>query len=481
MSDPTRSDPPVDDSGMPSRSSSRVGARGGGTRVPGATSRRGAQLTTSDPKTQSARSIAPSWWVPSSYFAEGVPFAMVIWVAGTMFKDLGHSDAEITLATGAVAIAWSLKPLWAAFLDMVKTKKFFVIAMELSMAALLACAALALGIASYFAAIVALLWLIAFASATHDICVDGVYVTTLDSRRQAAWIGMQGTAWNTGRIFATAAVVYVAGALQRAGLLATTAWGAALLACAAIMGALALYHAWALPTGSIGRRPHNAAEVWREFAETVRAFFRKESIWGMLAFVFLFRSGEGFLLVEAPLFLQAKISGGGLGLSLESKSLIDGSLSTIVSIVAGLLGGLFIEKFGLRRTLVFMAVCLNVPHVCYVVLSQMAASGQPPSLTIISLLVSVEKFGYSFGFVANMLYMMQQIAPGPFKMTHYAFATALMNLVLIPTQTASGPLANALGYPAFFLVVMLASIPSIAAAWFAPFPRPREGSEDEET
>ena len=481
MSDPTRSDPPVDDCGMPSRSSSRVGPRGGGRGYRGATSQRGAQLITSDPKTQSTKSTAPGWWVPSSYFAEGVPFAMVIWVAGTMFKDLGHSDAEITLATGTVAIAWSLKPLWAAFLDMVKTKKFFVIAMELAIAALLACVALSLGAASYFAAIVALLWVIAFASATHDICVDGVYVTTLDSRRQSAWIGMQGTAWNTGRIFATAAVVYIAGALQRAGRPATVAWASALLASAAVMLSLALYHAWVLPTGSIGRRPHNAAEVWREFAETVRAFFRKRSIGGMLAFVFLFRSGEGFLLVEAPLFLQAKVSDGGLGLSLESKSLIDGSVSTIVSIVAGLLGGLFIEKFGLRRTLVLMALCLNVPHVCYVILSQMAASGHPPSFATVALLVSVEKFGYSFGFVANMLYMMQQIAPGPFQMTHYAFATALMNLVLIPTQTASGPLANALGYPAFFLVVMLASIPSVAAAWFAPFPRPREDSEDEDT
>ena len=172
-----------------------------------------AQWTTSDSRAQSTKVVRrsnknrkPGWWVPSSYFAEGVPFAMVIWVTGTMFKDLGHSDAEITLALGTIGIAWSAKPLWAAFLDMAKTKKFFVLAAELLLAALLGAIALALGTENYFAATIAILWAIAFTSATHDICVDGVYVTSLDSHRQAAWIGVQGTAWNTGRIFATAAV-----------------------------------------------------------------------------------------------------------------------------------------------------------------------------------------------------------------------------------------------------------------------------------
>jgi MFS transporter, PAT family, beta-lactamase induction signal transducer AmpG len=415
------------------------------------------------------RASDPRKWVFSAYFAEGVPFALVTWVTGTLLKDLGHSDAEITLATGAIGLAWSAKPLWAAFLDMARTKKFFVLASEALMAALLAAMAAALGSESYFALVIAIAWVIAFASATQDICIDGVYVTSLDERRQATWIGVQGMAWNTGRIFATAAIVFVA---------AKTAWTWALLASAAVMAALALYHALVLPTGSIGRRPHDAREVIAEFAESVRAFFRKDAIWGMLAFVVLYRAGEGFLLVEAPLFLQASPAEGGIGLSLARKSLIDGTLSTVVGIAAGLLGGKFIERYGLRRTLVFMALCLNVPHVCYVVLSQMAASGNPPSLAWVAALVCIEKFGYGFGFVANMLYMMQQIAPGRFQMTHYAFATALMNLVLIPTQSASGPLAHVLGYPAFFLVVMLASIPSVAAAWWAPFPQTHEVTDE---
>jgi MFS transporter, PAT family, beta-lactamase induction signal transducer AmpG len=415
------------------------------------------------------RASDPRRWVFSAYFAEGVPFALVTWVTGTMLKNLGHSDAEITLATGTIGLAWSAKPLWAAFLDMARTKKFFVLASEGLSAVLLAAMAAALGAESYFALVIAIAWMVAFASATQDICIDGVYVTSLDDRRQASWIGVQGMAWNTGRIFATAAIVFVA---------AKSTWTWALLASAGVMAALAVYHALVLPTGSIGRRPRDAHEVIAEFTESVRAFFRKDAIWGMLAFVVLFRAGEGFLLVEAPLFLQASPVEGGIGLSLASKSLIDGTLSTAVGMAAGLLGGKFIERYGLRRMLVFMALCLNVPHFCYVVLSQMAASGNPPSLAWVAALVCIEKFGYGFGFVANMLYMMQQIAPGRFQMTHYAFATALMNLVLIPTQSASGPLAHALGYPAFFLVVMLASIPSVAAAWWAPFPQPAEVSDE---
>src|SRR5262249_6474660 len=184
---------------------------------------------------------------------------------------------------GSRGLGWWAKPLWAAFLDMAKTKKFFVLASELVMAALLAAAALALHTPNYFPVVIAILWALALASATQDICVDGVYVTSLDPDRQAAWIGVQGTAWNTGRIFATAGLRLVAGALERSGMRAPNAWTGAFLAASAAMAALALYHGACLPTGSIARRPKDAREVIETFADTVRAFFRKPSIWGMLA------------------------------------------------------------------------------------------------------------------------------------------------------------------------------------------------------
>lgn len=423
--------------------------------------------------TPQATAPSPWRWVPSAYLAEGIPFALVIWVAGTLFKDLGHTDSQITLATGSIGIAWSLKPFWAAFLDMYRTKKFFVLTMELLMAGLLCSIAVALPLPNYFQITIAVLWVLAFASATQDICVDGIYITSLDAAKQAAFIGVQGVFWNAGRLFATAAIVWAAGSLKEDhGLTTTAAWGWAFGLAAATLGALALYHWFALPTGSLTARPQNLQAIQHTFTDSILDFFRKEKIWGMLMFVFLYRSSEGLLLVEGPLFLQASTAVGGLGLSLKQKGLIDGTVSTLASLGAGLLGGVFMAKYGLKRnTLIFMALCLNLPHITFVILAQLAGPGHTLSLWTISALVTIEKFGYSFGMVANMLYMMQQISPGKYSMTHYAFCTALMNLMLVPTQMISGPLADYFGYKLYFIIVMFAAIPSILAAWFAPFTR----------
>lgn len=413
----------------------------------------------------------PLAWVPTAYLAEGIPFAMVIWVAGTLFKDLGHADGDITVALASIGLAWSLKPFWAAFLDMFRTKRFFVLTMEFAMAVLLGLVALALPLPNYFQAIIAILWVLAFASATQDICVDGIYITSLDEDKQAAWIGVQGMAWNVGRIFATAGVVWVAGMLKESNYTPKAAWAVAIGLSAATMAALALYHWVMLPPGSKTSTAETTDEVVETFVDTVKDFFSKEKIWGMLAFVFLFRSAEGLLLVEAPLFLQAPLADGGLGMTLVQKGVIDGTISTAASIVGGLLGGVFVSRHGLKKSLFFLALCLNVPNLCYVYLSWAVTPDAPLSMTTIGVLVTIEKFGYSFGFVGNMLYMMQQISPGRYHMTHYAFCTALMNLVLIPTQMASGPLADWMGYRAYFIFVIVATIPSLIAAKLAPFPR----------
>jgi hypothetical protein len=194
--------------------------------------------------------------------------------------------------------------------------------------------------------------------------------------------------------------------------------------------------------------------------------------------VFFYRSAEGLLLVEAPLFLQSCVEHGGLQLSLVDKGTIDGTVSTIASIVGGLIGGVFIARYSLKRVLVILALCMNVPHACYLYLSFAVSPENPLSYDTIALMVGMEKFWYGFGFVGNMLYMMQQIAPGKFKMTHYAFATAFMNLVLVPTQMASGPLADSMGFKSYFLFVFVAAVPSLAAAWFAPFPQSESKDDD---
>jgi PAT family beta-lactamase induction signal transducer AmpG len=432
---------------------------------------------------------SPFAWVPTAYLAEGIPFAMVIWVAGTLFKDLGHSDSEITLSTASIGIMWSLKPLYAGFLDMFKTKRFWVIAMQLVMAALLGLWASSLALTNYFVVVILLLWLLAFASATQDICIDGVYITSLGASDQGKFMGIQGAFWNAGRIFATAAIVGIASLLQRNGMDARAAWATALGVSMGAMALLAIYHSFVLPPGSRSERPATALAVALTFRDQFLDFLQKPHLLGMLTFVFLYRLGEGFLLLEAPLFMQGQVSNGGLGMCatsavsaacphlLESKALIDGLISTVVSLAFGLLGGIFAGRYGLnRKTLVFMAVCLNLPHITFYILSCMVSPDAPVSLSVIATLVTIEKAGYSFGFVANMLYMMQQISPGKYHMTHYAYCTAIMNLTLIPTQMASGVLADHLGFQTFFLVVMVASIPSVIGAYFAPFPNKVDSS-----
>src|SRR5690606_205602 len=411
----------------------------------------------------------------------GIPFSMVIWVAGTMFKNLGHSDSEITIATASVGIVWSLKPLWAGFLDMFKTKKFFVLSTEFLMGALFVLMGLALQLDAYFGAIILLLWVIAFASATQDICSDGIYISSLNKAQQAAYIGVQGMAWNLGRVIAVSIVVWFAGYLQDVTQMSPKgAWTYALFASGGLMSLFGIYHMAMLPTGSLpeASRSRSARGVVDDFLTSAADFCNKRALWGMLAFVFFYRSGEGLLLIEAPLVMQGCLEDGALQLSLRDKGVIDGTVSTLVSIAGGLLGGFFIARFTLKRTLFVLALCVNVPNACYVYLSQVIGPENPLSFGEIAFVVSLEKFWYGFGFVGNMLYMMQQIAPGKFKMTHYAFATAFMNLVLVPTQMVSGPLAEHLGFKEFFWVVMVACIPSLVAAWFAPFPQLAAPHED---
>ncbi len=432
-----------------------------------------------EPKEQKVRH--PVLWVISNYIAMGIPFSMVIWVSGTMFKDLGHTDTEITVAVSAIGIMWSLKPFWAGFLDIFKTKKFFVLSTEFIIGGLFALMGLALHLDWYFAAIISIMWVVAFMSATQDICSDGIYISSLNRARQAAYIGVQGMAWNLGRVIAVSAIVWLAGYLQNAGGYdAKTAWMYALFGSGVLMALFGLYHTAMLPTGSLPeeKQGQTAKQVIDDFLTSAADFCNKRALWGMLAFVFFYRSSEGLLLIEAPLFMQGCIEDGALQLALEDKGIIDGTVSTLVSIAGGLLGGAFIAKFTLKRALFVLALCVNIPNACYVYLSQVVSPEDPLSFNHIAFVVSLEKFWYGFGFVGNMLYMMQQIAPGKFKMTHYAFATAFMNLVLVPTQMVSGPLADMMGFKEFFWLVMVAAAPSLIAAWFAPFPQKEGLGED---
>jgi len=414
----------------------------------------------------------PLLWVPTLYLAMGIPFNVIMsGTAANMYKSLGYSNAEITIALGSIGVAWSLKPLWAAFLDMYRTKKFFVLTMELALAALFVGVAMSIPTSGFFQVSLALLWIAAFASSTQDICADGVYLTSLDKPTQAKYAGVQGMFWVSGKVLATGGFIFAMTSLQtKFGWSEHRMWQGVMCACGAAMLVLFAWHYWYLPTGSVTERPKSFAAVFEDFGHTAVTFFHKRAFWGMMAFVCLYRLGEGLILMEGQLFLRSATAEGGLGLSAGQVSQIDAIFGTVAAIAGGLLGGWFAGKMGLARSLWILGLCLNVPHLTYVALSQVAADGHGASYAFIASMVSIEKFGYGFGMVGNMIYMMQQLAPGRRTMTHYAFATALMNLMLVPTNMISGPLAELLGFSTFFIVVMFASLPSIWAAFKAPFP-----------
>lgn len=422
-----------------------------------------------------------AFWVPSLYLAMGIPYNVINGTAVRMYKSLGYSDSVITVAVGSIGVAWSLKPLWAAFLDMYRTKKFFVLAMEWLSGLLFAAIAMALSGPGFFSTSIALLWVAAFASSTQDICADGVYLDGLDKPAQARYAGLQGAFWVLGKVLATGLLISVLDSQKaRLGWSEEQLWRYVMLACAASMVLLALYHQLLLPGGVANtQRGNGARAAARQFVDTAATFFHKRAFWGMIAFVFLYRLGEGLILMEGQLFLQGDTAHGGLGLGAGQASEIDAIYGTLAGIIGGLIGGWFAGRLTLQRSLWILALALNVPHFTFVYLSQAAAGGHGVPYSTIAALVVIEKFGYSFGMVGNMIYMMQQLAPGRSTMTHYAFATSLMNLMLVPTAMISGPLAERLGFASFFVVVMFASLPSVWAAWRAPFPLPAVAALDE--
>lgn len=417
----------------------------------------------------------PLFWVPSLYLAMGIPNATVSIVAAILYKNLGHSNETIALYTSQMYLPWVLKPLWSPFLEPYKTKRWWVLSMEFLIVLMIGLVAFSLPLPGFFQLSLAFFWIIGFASATQDIAADAVYMTTLTAKAQAKYAGVQGMCWNAGAVLTSGVLVALTGKLHDGmGYDWPTAWMIVMGVIGVLMLLCWLWHLRFLPVGEPSHlHGGNFGDALRALRETWASFFRKKQIWLMLLVCFAYRFGEGFIEKFGPLFLIDDRSQGGLGLSNTAIGSLYGTLGTIGFIVGALLGGFFSAKMTLRRSFVFLALALNVPHVTYYLLSVW----MPDSLPLIGTLVTIEKFGFGFGSVGLMLYMMQQIAPGDYKMSHYAFATGVMAGTKWITGTLSGFLYSATqhNYQTFFLVVLALSIPPIVFAWFAPFPQPDEG------
>jgi PAT family beta-lactamase induction signal transducer AmpG len=413
----------------------------------------------------------PLTWVPSLYLAMGLPNVTVGAVAAIMYKNMGVSTETIAIYTSQLYLPWVLKPLWSPFLEPFRTKRFWVIAMEFVMMAGLALVAFALPLPGFFRMSLAFFWIVGFASATQDIVADGVFMTTVSLKDQARYSGLQGMCWNMGAVIASGLLVSFTGALHdRFGLTWQQCWMAVMAMVAVAMGGFGLWHLRTLPTGEISAmQGQGIGAAFRALEETWLSFFKKKHIWMMLAVVFFYRFGEGFIEKIGPIFLLDGRDVGGLGLSNQVQGLINGSVGTIAFIAGAFAGGFFTAKMTLKRSFFILALALNIPHLTYFYLSH----AMPGNTSWIAFVVVIEKFGFGMGSVGHMLYMMQQIAPGAFKMSHYAFATGVMAMTKWLTGWISGPIFGAFheNYAWFFTFVLVASIPPLVFAWFAPFPQ----------
>ncbi|MDR6921097.1 MULTISPECIES: MFS transporter [Chryseobacterium] len=422
------------------------------------------------------RSVQPIFWISTLYFAMGIPFVTINAVSGIMYKDMGVSDAKITFWTGLIMLSWTLKPLWSPFLEIYKTKKFFVLFTQAAIGVLFALIALSLPLHDFFRYSIALFAVVAFCGATHDVVADGTYITFLSNKEQARYIGWQGAFYNLAKIISSGALVYFAGVLEKTKGV-THAWMIIMGVYALIFFALAVYHYWVLPKeqkNEEDKKDKNAGNIRKELLEVITSFFTKRNILWSVMFIILYRFAEGFAIKIAPLFFKAPRTAGGLGLSTSDIGLIYGTYGSAAFILGSVLAGYFISARGLKKSLIWLCCAFNIPFVVYALL----AHYQPEDLFSVGLAVITEYFGYGFGFVGLMLYMMQQIAPGKHKTAHYAFATGIMNLGVMIPGMFSGMISDWIGYKMFFIWVLVATIPAFIVTLLVPFPYPEKPKEE---
>ncbi len=420
----------------------------------------------------------PLKWVPTVYFAMGLPFVVLNMVAAVMFKNLQVPNAQIAFWTSLIMWPWTIKFLWSPFLEIFKTKKFFVVSTQILSGLLFGIAALALNIPDCFAILIAIFAVVAFSGATHDIAADGVYMSELSARHQSQYIGWQGAFYNLAKLVATGGLVGLAGILARhfgdtdtpAREHYIDAWMIVLAAIGVLFLILGTYHIKAVPgaaQAATGQTP-TMREGLSKLREVIAAFFTKRYIWYYIAFIILYRLGEGFVMKIVPLFLMSDRAEGGLALSNEEIGMYYGTVGSAAFLLGSLLAGYFIAHRGLRRSLFSLCCIFNIPFIAYALLAWF----QPTQIWITAGAIAVEYFGYGFGFVGLTLFMMQQVAPGKHQMAHYAFASGIMNFSVMLTGAISGYICDALGYNWFFTAVMVATVPAFIMTWFIPFSHP---------
>jgi PAT family beta-lactamase induction signal transducer AmpG len=403
----------------------------------------------------SPASARPWAWIPTLYFAQGIPYVVVMTLSTVVYKNLGISNTDIALYTSWLYLPWVIKPLWSPLVDMFGKKRLWIVTLQFVIGVAFALVALTLPGPGFFRLSLAVFWLMAFASATHDIAADGFYLLALKQGQQSAFVGVRSTFYRLASLSAQGGLVYLAGLWQERTGSVVQAWALVFGLLAAVFVAVGLHHAFALPRPAADQPTVGGGGLVKEFLGVFAAFLRKPGIPTILAFLLLYRLGEAQALkLLSPFLLDARDKGG-LGLSTREVGIVYGTVGIIALTVGGLLGGWAISRRGLKAMLWPMILATHVPVAVFFLL----ALYQPTSLGLIGGALAVEQFGYGFGFTAYMLYMML-VADGPHKTAHYAICTGFMALGMMLPGMAAGWIEDQIGYVKFFAWVLACTVPS---------------------
>jgi MFS transporter, PAT family, beta-lactamase induction signal transducer AmpG len=412
----------------------------------------------------------PWSWVPTLYFTEGLPYIIIMTVSVIMYKKLGISNEDIALYTSWLYLPWVVKPLWSPFIDIFRTKRKWVITMQFIIAAGLAVVALVIPLPNFFFITIIVFGLLAFCSATHDIAIDGFYMLALSEDKQAFFVGIRNTFYRIAMITGQGLLIIFAGHLENilpknSSGHVPLAWTIPFLTASVLFFLFFIYHKFILPKPADDKpaKSVQSKTIFEEFIKSFKKFFEKDKILIILGFLLFYRLGESQLVKLSPVFMLDSRTAGGLGLSTSDVGFIYGTIGIIALIIGGILGGILIARFGLKKMLWVMVAAINVPDLVYVYMS----FTQPENISIVYLCVAVEQFGYGLGFTAYTMYMIY-IAAGEFKTSHFALATGFMALGMMIPSMFSGMIQSTIGYKYFFIWVCIATIPSFIIAKYVP-------------
>lgn len=395
----------------------------------------------------------PWSWVPSLYFAEGLPNVAVMVISLILYKQMGLSNSEITLYTSWMYLPWVIKPLWSPYIDLLKTKRWWVTTMQLLLGAAFGGIAFTIPTNFWLQGTLFFFWVIAFSSATHDIAADGFYMLGLSEHDQAWFVGIRSTFYRLSTIFGQGVLVMIAGNLQviyRNSI--SLSWSLMFYGVMGIFLALWMWHSFIMPQpkSDSPRRDITSRSILQEFIVTVKTFFKKDQVAVGLLFILFYRMPEGLLSKVSSLFLIDAAHKGGLGLSPQEYGLVGGTVGVVGLLAGGIIGGMAASRDGLKRWLWPMVMAITLPDLVYVYMSL----ALPDSFLIVNLCVFIEQFGYGFGFTAYMLYLIYY-SQGEHKTSHYALCTGIMALSLMIPGLFAGALQEAVGYPMFFTIVCM--------------------------